>query len=148
MTDYRDRRLRIAFVEPYFGGSHRAFAEGYAVASRHDVVLFTHPASFWRWRMQGGFYTLARQVVSSAERDGQFDLVVATSMLDLARFAGVARKALGGAPLVLYMHENQLTYPVAPRDDFDMTYALINWSAMAAADLVLFNSAFHLREWF
>ena len=98
--------------------------------------------------MQGGFYTLARQVVSSAERDGQFDLVVATSMLDLARFAGVARKALGGAPLVLYMHENQLTYPVAPRDDFDMTYALINWSAMAAADLVLFNSAFHLREWF
>ena len=148
MTDYRDRRLRIAFVEPYFGGSHRAFAEGYAAASRHDVVLFTHPASFWKWRMQGGFYTLARQVVSSAERDGQFDLVVATSMLDLARFAGVARKALGGAPLVLYMHENQLTYPVAPRDDFDMTYALINWSAMAAADLVLFNSAFHLREWF
>jgi glycosyltransferase involved in cell wall biosynthesis len=141
-------RLRIAFVEPYFGGSHRAFAEGYAAASRHDVVLFTHPASFWKWRMQGGFLTLAAEVAGSVARDGPFDLVFATSMLDLARFLGASRRVVGDVPVVLYMHENQLTYPTAPRDEFDMTYAMTNWASMAAADLVLFNSEFHLREWF
>lgn len=38
--------LRIAFLEPYFGGSHRAFAEGFAATSAHEVSLFTHSASF------------------------------------------------------------------------------------------------------
>jgi len=140
--------MRIAFIEPYFGGSHRAFAEGYAAASRHDVVLFTHPASFWKWRMQGGFLTLAAEVTESVARDGSFDLVFATSMLDLARFLGATRHVIGDVPVVLYMHENQLTYPTAPRDEFDMTYAMSNWTSMAVADLVLFNSEFHSREWF
>ena len=49
MADRRnpEARLRIAFLEPYFGGSHRAFAEGFAATSVHEVSVFTHSASFW-----------------------------------------------------------------------------------------------------
>ena len=34
--------LDVLLVEPYFGGSHRAWAEGYAHHSRHRVRLVTH----------------------------------------------------------------------------------------------------------
>ncbi len=135
-------------MEPYFGGSHRAFAEGYARFSRNDVTLFTHPSTFWKWRMQGGFLTLAHQFEQAVAKTGRFDLIVASSMLDTARFVGTARKAIGYAPVVVYMHENQLTYPIPPRADFDATYSITNWVSMTAADLVLFNSNFHREVWF
>ena len=140
--------LRIAFLEPYFGGSHRAFAEGFAATSAHEVSLFTHSASFWKWRIHGGFLTLAAEFRDSVDEGGRFDVVLATSMLDLARFVGVARTALGDASVVLYMHENQLTYPATPRDEFELTYAMANWASMSVADLILFNSPFHKSEWF
>ena len=140
--------MRIALVEPYFGGSHRAFAEGLARFSSHDIELFTHSASFWKWRMQGGFNTLAERVVGSVEVDGAFDLAVGTGMLDAARFLGVSRRALGAAPFVLYMHENQLTYPPPPHERPDHSYGMTNWASMAASDLVIFNSEFHRTEWF
>jgi glycosyltransferase involved in cell wall biosynthesis len=142
------RRLRVAFVEPYFGGSHRAFAEGYARVSRHDLRLFTHPAQFWKWRMQGAHETLAASFEAVVRREGPFDVVMASSMLDLARFLGTARRSVGAAPALLYMHENQLTYPPSPADEFDMSYAMANWASMCAADRVLFNSAFHESAWF
>ncbi len=150
MTDYGNAkgRLRVALVEPYFGGSHRAFAEGWQAASDHEIELFAHSASFWKWRMQGGFLTLATDFAASVKQRGPFDLVFATSMLDLAGFLGAARDSAGTARCVLYMHENQLTYPTAPRDEFDLTYAMTNWTSMAAADLVLFNSRFHRDAWF
>jgi hypothetical protein len=46
--------MKILLLEPYCGGSHRAWAQGYAARSRHDVTLLTLPARFWKWRMQGG----------------------------------------------------------------------------------------------
>jgi len=36
---------RILLLSPYHGGSHRAWAEGYAHASAHAVELLTLPAS-------------------------------------------------------------------------------------------------------
>lgn len=98
--------------------------------------------------MQGAHLTLATQFEELVKRDGPFDLVFASSMLDVPRFLGEVRRSLKSAPLLLYMHENQLTYPTAPRDQFDMTYAMTNWVSMAAADAVVFNSEYHRREWF
>ncbi|HHE70832.1 MAG TPA: DUF3524 domain-containing protein, partial [Chloroflexi bacterium] len=54
--------LRVLVLVPYYGGSHRAWAEGYVRASRHEVSLVTLPARFWKWRMQGGAVTLATEV--------------------------------------------------------------------------------------
>ncbi len=46
------------------------------------------------------------------------------------------------------MHENQLTYPISPRDQDDLTYGLMNWKSMLVADRVVFNSEFHRKEVF
>lgn len=143
-----DRTLRIALVEPYLGGSHRAWAEGYRRHSAHDVELFGLPAVHWKWRMQGGHVTLAPQVEAATAERGPFDVVLASSMTDVAGLVGIARRALAGARVVLYLHENQLTFPRSEHDREDLTYAMTNWTSMLAADLVVFNSAYHRDEWF
>lgn len=140
--------MRVLLVEPYFTGSHRAWAEGYAAASRHDVSLIALEGRFWKWRMQGGPVTLAAEIADHVAAGGRPDVILASSMTDLAGVLGIARHTLGAVPTVLYMHENQLTYPLSPRDDPDATYAMIQWKSMAAADLVGFNSEFHRHAWF
>jgi glycosyltransferase involved in cell wall biosynthesis len=136
--------MRVLLVEPYFAGSHRAWAEGYQRHSRHTVDLLTLPGRFWKWRMQGAALTLAE---AAAQRPAP-DVLLVTDMLHLPAFIGLARHHLGHCPAVLYMHENQLTYPWPPGERIDLTYALTNWLSMAAADRVLFNSRFHLASWF
>jgi len=140
--------VRVAVVEPYLGGSHASWALGYQAASAHDVVVLSHTDRFWKWRMHGAHVTLARELEAEVERNGPVDVVVGSSMLNGAGFLGLARRTLGGAAFVIYMHENQLGYPLSPRDRADLSYPMINWTSMAVADLVIFNSNFHRDEWF
>lgn len=151
MTSQRprtDRARRVAIVEPYLGGSHRAWAEGYASNSEHVVEVFGLPAIHWKWRMHGGHITLLPRIGRAVADGGAFDVVLATSMTNLPGLLGHARRSLGAGTVALYMHENQLTFPWSPNDDLDLTYAMINWSSMLAADRVMFNSQFHLDAWF
>lgn len=142
-----DRHLRIALVEPYLGGSHQAWAEGYAAHTSHDVEVFGLPAIHWKWRMRGGHVTLSDQIAEAVVERGPFDVLVASSMTDLAGLLGIARRSLGEVRTVLFMHENQLTFP-RPEHDHDLSFAMTNWTSMLAADLVVFNSEYHRREWF
>jgi glycosyltransferase involved in cell wall biosynthesis len=137
--------MRILLLEPYFGGSHQAWADGYATHSRHDVTLVTLPARFWKWRMQGAALTLAEQTRALGFRP---DLLLASDMVNLPAFLGLTRDFLCHVPVVLYCHENQLTYPLPPGEKRDLTYGMINWLSMLAADRVYFNSRHHLDEWF
>ena len=134
--------MRILLVSPYHGGSHAAWAAGWARHSRHEVVSLTLPARFWKWRMYGAAGSLARQVPDV----GPVDLVVATDMVDLAAFLGLARRSLLGVPAVLYLHENQVTYPQVEGAPSDDAYGFVNWRSMDAADEVWFNSRFHRDE--
>jgi glycosyltransferase involved in cell wall biosynthesis len=97
--------------------------------------------------MHGAHVTLAAEFEEEVAGSGPFDVVVGSSMLNGAGFVGLARRSLGSAAFVVYMHENQLGYPLSPRDKIDLTYPMINWTSMAAADLVIFNSEFHRDEW-
>ncbi len=136
-------RARVLVLEPWYGGSHRAWADGLAVHSRHAVTLVTLPARFWRWRMRGSALTLARLVEALVERDGPPDLVVVSDFTDVAAFLGYTRRTLAGVPVALYLHENQLVHPPSPTGAADPRYAAVNWSGLVAADAVFCNSAFH-----
>jgi glycosyltransferase involved in cell wall biosynthesis len=137
--------MRIFLVEPYYGGSHRAWADGYAAVSRHDVSLVTHDAQFWKWRLHGAHLTLATEIAALDERP---EVVLASSMMNVAGFLGAARETIGDAPVAVYFHESQFTYPLSPLDRHDETYPMINWSSAAVADLVLFNSEYHRHTFF
>jgi glycosyltransferase involved in cell wall biosynthesis len=85
-------------------------------------------------------------------------LILATDLLDLTTFLALTRAQTAGVPTALYMHENQLTYPL-PDDpttgpmrrqlgERDRHYVFINYASMLAADRVFFNSAYHLETFF
>jgi glycosyltransferase involved in cell wall biosynthesis len=137
--------MNVWLVEPYYTGSHRAWADGYQAHSRHAVHLLTMPGRFWKWRMQGGAVTLARQAQARADRP---DLILASDMLNLPVFLALAGDRLARVPVALYFHENQLTYPLPPGEKRDLHYAFINWASALRADAVFFNSAYHLKVFF
>jgi glycosyltransferase involved in cell wall biosynthesis len=135
--------MRIALIEPYYGGSHQAWADGFAAASANDVTLITHPARFWKWRMHGAFLTLADELGDEIARNGVPDVILASSMMDVAAFSGAIRHVAPGVPIAVYFHESQFTYPLSPTDRPDATYQMKNWASAATADLVIFNSEYH-----
>ncbi len=137
--------MNVWLVEPYYTGSHRAWADGYQAHSRHAVHLLTLPGRFWKWRMQGGAVTLARQAQA---RDDRPDLILASDMLNLPVFLALAGDRLAGVPLAFYFHENQLTYPLQPGEKRDLHYGFINFVSALRADGVFFNSAYHQDAFF
>ncbi len=130
---------RILFIEPFFSGSHRAFAEGYAGRSRHRVTLLTLPGSHWKWRQRGAHLSLRSRAAALA---GETDVLLASGTLNLAEFLGTL-PAFTRVPSLAYFHENQLTYPAGPNGRPDPHAALGNISTALAAFRVVFNSAFH-----
>ncbi len=132
--------LDILFVEPYDGGSHRAFREGLAAASRHRFHALTLPPRFWKWRMRGSAAWFADRV---REELPACDLILATDFLNAADFRGLLPPPYDRRPLVLYMHENQLTYPLSPDEEFDYHFGATNIISALAADRVVFNSEYH-----
>jgi glycosyltransferase involved in cell wall biosynthesis len=147
--------MKVLLISPYHGGSHQAWAEGFRRHSVHNVELLTLPARFWKWRMHGGAVTLARRFMAG---DSAPDLILATDMLDLTTFLALTRKKTGRTPTAVYMHENQLTYPL-PADgrtgpmrrqlgERDRHYAFVNYTSMLAAERVFFNSRYHHESFF
>jgi hypothetical protein len=151
----KNRTMKITIISPYHGGSHEAWAEGYQAQSQHEIHLLTLPSRFWKWRMHGGAITLARRFLAQNVTP---ELILATDMLDLTTFLALTRSRTHQVPVILYMHENQLTYPL-PSDgktgpmrrqlgERDQHYAFINYASMLAADRIFFNSQFHLDAFF
>jgi glycosyltransferase involved in cell wall biosynthesis len=147
----RARRLRVCLISPFHGGSHRAWAEGLARQSVHDVQILSLPDRFWKWRMEGAALTMAPEL----EQVATPDLLIATDMIDLAGLLALTRRKLAQVPTMLYMHENQLTYsagaPAAMRlrsANRDRYPAMVNLTSMAVADSIVFNSEFHRADWF
>jgi glycosyltransferase involved in cell wall biosynthesis len=105
----------------------------------------TLPARFWKWRMHGAAATLAEKVQRLERRP---DRLLVTDMLNLPALLGLTRRHLDDVPVALYCHENQLTYPLPPGERRDLTYGMVNWLSMLAAERIFFNSAYHLEVWF
>ena len=139
--------LKVALIEPFYGGSHKLWADGFKKHSQHHITLFTHSAHHWKWRMHGAAITLAEKFLVDKN---QFDLIIVSDFLNLPLF-----KSLIGdrahIPVVIYFHENQITYPWSPKDqdlkfNRDNPYGFINYSSALVADRILFNSQYHMGE--
>ena len=137
--------MKLLIVEPYFTGSHKRWAEEYAMQSGHEVELLTLSGHYWKWRMHGGAVSLARKY---HDHDHDYDLILVSDMLDLTTFQALTRDRTSKIPFAIYFHENQLTYPWSETDrdveaGRDNHYGFINYASALCADKVLFNSQFH-----
>ena len=140
--------MNILALEPWYGGSHKVFLDGLMAHSTHTWRAETMAARFWKWRMQGGAVTLARKALQAADEGFVPDLIFATSMVNLPAFLALTRGRFADTPVVLYYHENQLTYPLPEGTKRDFTYGYINYLSSLSADRVLFNSRFHYDSFF
>lgn len=134
--------MKFLFLEPFYGGSHRDFADGLIAHSRHRIDLVSLPARFWKWRMRGAALYFANKIRNPAPFSG----LIITDLMGLADI-----KALWGAdcpPALAYFHENQLSYPLAPGESMDYQFGFTDITTAASADKVLFNSQTHRDAFF
>jgi glycosyltransferase involved in cell wall biosynthesis len=134
--------MKFLFLEPFYGGSHRDFADGWIKHSRHHLDLVTLPARFWKWRMRGAALYLAKKVQAPADYDG----LITSSLMSLADL-----KALWGADCpraLVYFHENQLSYPLPAGESMDYQFGFTDVTTGLVADRVLFNSQTHMDAFF
>lgn len=140
---------RILALEPYYGGSHRRFLDGWRAGSRHRWTLLTLPAHSWKWRMRHSAITFAGRIeeLLAGTPEPPWDVILCSDMMPLAELYGLA-PGLRGLPAVAYFHENQLTYPVRRQEERDLHFGLTNLTAALAARQVWFNSAYHRDSFF
>ena len=150
-------RLRILALEPYYGGSHRAVLDGLVARIDADWTLLTLPARKWKWRMRGAAMTMAAEsaalpatgVHSSGSADAAdepsrpFDLIFASTFLNLAEYRGMLGAEWASVPAIVYFHENQLVYPNRHTAEWDFQFPLTNITSALCADACVFNTAWN-----
>jgi hypothetical protein len=140
--------MNITLIEPFFTGSHAAWATEYAQHSGHNIDILSLSGNYWKWRMHGGAVTLATKFLESGAMP---DMLLVTDMLDLTTFLALTRQKTARLPVAIYFHENQICYPWSPKDrdiryKRDQHYGFINYSSALAADKVVFNSWYHYNS--
>ena len=139
--------LNVLAIEPFYGGSHRAYLEGVVGQSRHRWSMLTGTPVHWKWRMRSSPLELSAKLPSHLNSHAQPDVVWCSGMLDLPAWQGFAAgQGLHRCPTIVYFHESQWTYPQRREARVDYHFGYTNLMTALAADLCLFNSAFHQDE--
>jgi len=128
----------IWLLSAYCSDSHAAWAknllETFTDYHWHKLEL---PGRFFRWRIRGNplswLHSLPQQ---------QPDLILATSMVDLATLKGLHPR-LANTPCVYYFHENQFAYPTRQQQHHSVDPQMVQLYGALAANYLLFNSEYN-----
>lgn len=137
----------VYIIDPYYPDSHRYWAEQIANNLKAEVRIFHQPPVHWKWKMEGAAIELAKEINQCEIIPDAF---LVTDYLNLALFKSLLDPRFLKSKFVVYMHENQLTYPFSDKDS-DITksrdnhYGFINYTSCLVADSVAFNSQYHLN---
>ncbi|WNL37368.1 DUF3524 domain-containing protein [Halomonas sp. PAMB 3232] len=133
--------MRVLLLSAYEAVSHRYWAD--QLTARLDdiewVRLSLTPRHF-AWRIRGN--PLSWWLREHATLSQAFDVVLATSMVDLATLIGLFPH-LGQARKIVYFHENQFAYPSSSEQRPPVEAMMVNLYSALAADEVAFNTAFN-----
>lgn len=134
--------MKVLLLSAYDAGSHRRWRRGLVAAlPEWDWTVLTLPPRYFSWRVRGNSLSWGRGEAAKILQQPH-DLVVATSMTDLATLRGLV-PSLGGIPAAVYFHENQFAYPRSDRAFQSVEPQLLNIYTALAGDLLLFNSEFN-----
>ena len=111
--------MKILFLEPFYGGSHKAFTDGLIDTINFDWTLLTLPAIKWKWRMRHSAISFAEKVNNLIANGKNWDMIFCSDMLNLAEFYGLVNKQIRNIPSIIYFHEIQFSYPVQNESERD-----------------------------
>ena len=95
------------------------------------------PGRHFRWRIRGNPLSWLDELPSENP-----DLIVATSMVDLATLKGLHPR-IAETPTIYYFHENQFAYPRSAKQVQSIDPQMVQLYGALAADRLLFNSDFN-----
>lgn len=133
--------MRVLLLSAYAAVSHRYWAQR-LIDSLDDLewTLLELPPRHFRWRIRGNPLSWMLKENDTLSRD--YDVVVATSMVDLATLIGLYPH-LGRARKIVYFHENQFAYPESGEQRPQGEARMVNLYSALAADKVVFNTAYN-----
>tara|TARA_R110002072_G_scaffold43340_16_gene121852 strand:+ start:3680 stop:4804 length:1125 start_codon:yes stop_codon:yes gene_type:complete len=102
--------------------------------------ILTLPPRYFSWRVRGN--ALYWSMAERETLESHYDLLIATSMTDLATLRGLV-PALSAVPTVLYFHENQFAYPQASGQNSLVEAQMTSIYSALAADRIVFNSHYN-----
>jgi glycosyltransferase involved in cell wall biosynthesis len=128
----------IWLLSAYRADSHVAWADwlvtNFPQVEWHRLEL---PGRHFRWRIRGNPLSWLDKLP-----DTQPDLIIATSMVDLATIKGLHPR-LANVPAYYYFHENQFAYPVSEHQASSIEPQMVQLYGALAAQRVLFNSNYN-----
>lgn len=136
--------MKIAALEPYAALSHVAFLEDLKSHSGHEIVLRTLPARYWKWRMRTASMHFAKQLA----QDEPYDILLLSDYVNGAELKALLPPHQQGAAMVVYFHENQLSYPLQEGERRDVHHGLTHFHSILASTRSVFNSNYHLESFF
>mgnify|MGYP000660395459 CR=1 FL=1 len=133
--------MNILLLSAYHARSHAYWAEQlqYRLPEFNWRQLSLSPRYF-NWRIRGN--PLSWLGLADDIADFHADLIVATSMVDLATLRGLQPK-LAHIPALVYCHENQFAYPQSDSAPTRLEPLMVNLYSALSADCLCFNSAFN-----
>ena len=134
-----EKKQCIWLLSAYRADSHKAWAdwlvEQYPQYRWHRLEL---PGRFFQWRIRGNPVSWLDSLPTQAP-----DLIVATSMVDLATIKGL-HPELAYVPAIYYFHENQFAYPLNENQVDSVEAQMVQLYGALAAQKIVFNSQFNL----
>ena len=134
--------MKVLLLSAYNTHSHKYWAE--LMVDKlvdYDWTFLALPARKFFWRIRGNalsWYVKEHNVLKK-----NYDVVFATSMVDLATLVGLFPH-LGKAKKILYFHENQFEYPLSDNmNKMTIDPMMVNLYGALCADKVLFNSQYN-----
>ena len=134
--------MRILLLSAYDAQSHKYWREGMvAQFPEYDWTQLALPGHHFSWRIRSN--SLQWALSERATLDQPYDLIIATSMVDLASLKGFVPN-LANIPSILYFHENQFIYPPSQltKKSF-LDPKIVTLYAALAADQLVFNSRYN-----
>lgn len=137
--------MKILLLSAYDAKSHQHWRKTLVKQfNQYNWTELTLPARFFNWRIRGNalsWFFQEKTVLSH-----QYDLIFATSMVDLATLKGLF-PSLAETPSLVYFHENQFVYPNNQHQPLRIEPQMVTLYNGLAASRLLFNSHYNLATY-
>lgn len=133
--------MKVLLLSAYAARSHVHWQRSLEVMlDDWQWCVLSLPPRHFSWRIRGNALYWSMQ--ERAVLEDSYDLVIATSMVDLATLRGLV-PALARLPTVVYFHENQFEYPQGRLQHSLLDAQITSLYSALAADCIAFNSQYN-----
>lgn len=134
-------KTKALLLSAYHTDSHKRWSEDLVNhLEEADWTLLSLPGRHFPWRIRGN--PISWMMTEHEALSEHYDVVVATSMVDLSTLIGLYPH-LGQAHKVVYFHENQFAYPLAEGQQRRAEPLMVGLYAALTADRVIFNTTYN-----